>query len=86
MQDIVIKSASRIPRKKSKRPDKRPARLRYWMKRTLEERKIRHLMKYCGMTRQQAYRFWHNGSLAKGKEGRGRRLGRAKSGTLAKVA
>jgi len=45
--------------KKGKRPDNRPARKRYWLKRVLESRKIHNLMKYCGMTKQQAYNFWH---------------------------
>jgi hypothetical protein len=36
--------------KKSKRKDERPARKRYWLKRVLESRKIRNLMKYCKMT------------------------------------
>jgi len=85
MQDIVIKNVTRRTGKKSKKPDKRPARLRYWATKRLEERKIRNLMKHCGMTKQQAYRFWREGSLAKGKEGRGRRIGRIKKGLL-KVA
>ena len=45
--------------KKSKRRDDRPSRKRYWMKRTLEERKVRHLVKHCGMTKQSAYNRWH---------------------------
>jgi len=45
--------------KKAKRPDTRPARKRYWMKRTLELRKVKHLIRYCGMTTQSAYKRWH---------------------------
>jgi hypothetical protein len=44
---------------KSKAKDARPARKRYWMKRTLESRKVKNLMKFCGMTRQTAYNLWH---------------------------
>jgi hypothetical protein len=75
MNDIVIKPAARKQKKKGKRPDKRPARLRYWMSGRLEERKIRNLMKYCGMSKQSAYKFWHN-----------TRKGRVKDGILHKVA
>lgn len=47
------------PGKKSKRKDDKPSRIRYWMKRTLETRKVKHLMKYCKMSKQSAYNFWH---------------------------
>lgn len=46
--------------KKSKRSDNKPSRLRYWFKRTLETRKVKHLMKYCRMSKQTAYNFWHS--------------------------
>ena len=75
MNDIVIKAATRKIGKKSKRPDKRPARLRYWLKRRLEVRKVGNLMKYCGMSKQTAYNFWHN-----------TRKGRVKDGYLRNVA
>ena len=75
MQNLVIKPAARKQKKKGKRPDKRPARLRYWMSGRLEERKIRNLMKYCGMSRQSAYKRWHN-----------TRKGRVKDGILRQVA
>ena len=59
MQDIVIKPATRKRKKKAKRADKRPARLRYWFTRRLEARKVANLMKYCGMSKQSAFNFWH---------------------------
>lgn len=33
------------PGKKSKRPDERPARIRYWLSRRLEKRKVKRIMK-----------------------------------------
>lgn len=45
--------------KKSKAPDNRPARKRYWARRTLETRKVGNLMDRCGMTKQAAYNRWH---------------------------
>ena len=69
MQEIVVKQSHRATGKKSKRPDKRPARLRYWMKRTLESRKIAHLMKYCGMSKQSAYNLWHRTRKTRVKDG-----------------
>jgi hypothetical protein len=36
---------AKVGGKKTKRPDNRPARKRYWLKRVLESRKIRNLMK-----------------------------------------
>ena len=45
--------------KKSKRPDNRPARLMYWARRRLETRKVGNLMRYCGMSKQSAYKYWH---------------------------
>jgi len=84
MGDIVIKAVTRRIGKKSKSPDKRPARQRYWITRKLEERKVGNLMKYCGMSKQQAYNFWHNGNIE--KNGLGRRMGRVKDGYLKKTA
>ncbi len=53
-------------RKKTKRPDLRPARARYWSSHTLEDRKIRNIMKSDKnrilanrITREQAYKLWH---------------------------
>ena len=43
--------------KKAKRPDKRPARLRYWAKRTLEKRKVRRLMRQ-GLSEPNAVAIW----------------------------
>jgi hypothetical protein len=62
--------------KKSKRLDKRPARSKYWMKRTLEQKKIRNLMRCCGMTRAQAMKTWHEGALSKKGKLYGKRQGR----------
>ena len=60
--------------KKSKSRDDRPARKEYWRKRKLEERKIKNLIKHCGMTRQSAYNRWHR-----------ERTGRVPSGYLNKA-
>ena len=46
--------------KKSKRPDKRPAKIRYWMSKHLERNKVRNLMRHCGMTKAFATEFWQN--------------------------
>lgn len=72
--------------KKSKRSDSRPARAKYWSIRKLEARKVANLMRCRGMTKQQAYRYWHEGSLVEGKEGCGKRLGRVPEGYLRKVS
>lgn len=56
--------------KKSKRTDKRPSRAKYWMKRTLEQKKIHNLMKHCGMTKAQATKVWHKGLHLKTKGGK----------------
>ena len=46
-------------RKKGKRPDARPARARYWSKRTLEKRKVRRLMRCNGFaTEGEAKDHW----------------------------
>ena len=55
--------------KKSKRPDKRPARKMYWARRTLEKRKVKHLMKNNGMTREAALRFWQKHRLGRIPDG-----------------
>ena len=44
--------------RRSKSPDKRPARVRYWMKRQLEKNKVKNLVKYCGMEADKALKFW----------------------------
>jgi hypothetical protein len=94
----VIKVKTRQTGKKSKRADKRPARARYWARRTLEERKVKNLMRCCGMTRKEALKHWHNGSHVKDelgnyktdKEGNdimyGQRKGRVPAGYLRKIA
>lgn len=67
--NIPTVTKTRIGGKKSKRRNKGPARLRYWLKRTLEARKIRHLMKYCGMSKQTAYNSWHQSRRGRVPEG-----------------
>jgi len=42
----------------TRRRDKRPARVHYWASGQLEKNKIRNLMKYNGMTREEATMFW----------------------------
>ena len=42
---------------KSKSPDKRPARKRYWARRRLETRKVKQLMRW-GMDGQEAVKVW----------------------------
>lgn len=59
----------KIGGKKSKRKDERPARKRYWMKRVLENRKIKNLMRYCGLSRQSAYNHWHRTRKGRVPEG-----------------
>jgi len=43
---------------KSKAKDKRPARLRYWLRRGLEKNKVRRLVKYGGMEPDEALKYW----------------------------
>ncbi len=59
MTEVKVTASTRTGGKKSKRKDNRPSRARYWMSRILEERKVRNLMRCCGMTRQAAYNHWH---------------------------
>ena len=44
--------------KKSKKPDTRPARLRYWMESHLEKSKVRNLVRCNGMTETDARVYW----------------------------
>ena len=45
--------------KKSKRPDKRPARARYWASGKLARRKIRNLVRHSGFaTEAEATVYW----------------------------
>jgi len=46
--------------RKSKSPDKRPAKNRYWTKRTLEKHKVRHIMKSCGLSYEESLWFWRS--------------------------
>lgn len=49
-----------MPKKKTnKRPDKRPARARYWNERKLEKHKVRNLMRHNGFaSKAEALKFW----------------------------
>ena len=44
--------------KKTKKPDTRPARLRYWMENHLEKSKVRNLVRCNGMTEANARAYW----------------------------
>jgi hypothetical protein len=46
--------------KKTKRPDKRPARARYWATKTLRKRKVRNLVRHGHMERFAAEAHWDN--------------------------
>ena len=81
--DILIPTPrARKPGKKSKKPDKRPARARYWAARVLEIRKVRNLMRCCGMSKQSAYKYWRSHRKGRVKEGYFRVMGRVTKGTL----
>ncbi len=62
--EVTVKRAKRG--KKSKSLDKRAARLRYWSRRTLEKRKVAHMLKNRQpkkkggppMTRKECIVFW----------------------------
>ena len=45
--------------KTSKSPDNRPARAKYWTRRTLERRKIKTMMKAYGLTESEAKLRWY---------------------------
>lgn len=61
MRDVVIKPSKAVQqqKKKGKRPDKSPARKRYWNGRHLERNKIRHMMKAYGLTKDEAKKRWN---------------------------
>jgi len=44
--------------KKSKTPDRRPAKLRYWQGKHLEKNKVKHIMRSSGLTRTEAVDVW----------------------------
>ncbi len=47
--------------KKSKRPDKRPARARYWASGRMRRRKVRNLVKHNGFANEiAALAFWRS--------------------------
>lgn len=62
-REIVLKT-SKVPKgaPRSKRPgaNDTPARRKYWTSKVLETRKIKNLMKFCGLTRAEAYIRWHD--------------------------
>jgi hypothetical protein len=58
--------------KKTKRPDNRPARQRYWVTGRLAVRKIKNLVVHNGLTVEEATRQWEDT----------RKRGRAKLGFL----
>lgn len=61
---MVAKKPKGVARKKGKknrkwgRNKRKPSAQRYASSNRLENRKIRNLMKYCGMTRAQAMEVW----------------------------
>jgi len=55
-----IPTRTRTAGKRSKAPDNRPARKKYWASRKLEKNKVKHLMKSQGITRSEATTFWNN--------------------------
>ncbi len=53
--------ASQQQSKRGKRPDNRPARARYWQKKTLKNRKIRHIMaNNPHLSRREATDLWED--------------------------
>ncbi len=44
--------------KRSKAPDKRPARARYWSTGQLRKNKVHNLVRCCGMTPEAAEKLW----------------------------
>lgn len=47
--------------KKSKMPDNRPARARYWSENHLRRNKVKHLMQSCGFDdRGKAQQYWES--------------------------
>ncbi len=52
--------------KKSKRPDNRPARTRYWMSKHLRRNKIRNIMRSTNLTKEEATKLW----LSSNRQGR----------------
>ncbi len=57
--DILTEKAKKGQRaKRSKKPDNRPARARYWSSHKLEHHKVRNLVRHNGMTEHEARLFW----------------------------
>jgi hypothetical protein len=67
--NIPKPTRTRTGGKKSKAPDKRPARKRSWAARKLEKRKVKNLMKSHKMTRAAALTFWNNNRKGRVPEG-----------------
>jgi tRNA 2-selenouridine synthase SelU len=65
---VIVSKPTRTGGKKSKSKDNRPARVRYWLSRTLEKNKIKHLMRN-GYTRANALEFWQNKRQGRLKDG-----------------
>ena len=61
----VVKKRGRRGGKKGKREDKGPARGNYWLRQTLEKRKVKNLMRSNGLTKEDATIFWR--SVRKGR-------------------
>ncbi len=56
-------------KRKSKAPDKRPARERYWKRKTLQKRKTRRIARNMGITLAEALDIWlHHKTM--GRKGR----------------
>lgn len=48
------------PSRRSKSPDNRPARARYWNTGQLRKHKVAHIMKSAGLSRAEALRQWES--------------------------
>ncbi len=61
MEKVIVKPTKAAKRqgKKGKKPDKRPARARYWNGRHLEKNKVRHIMKAYGLSKEDARKRWN---------------------------
>jgi len=64
-----IPTRTRTAGKRSKAPDNRPARKKYWASRKLEKNKVKNLMKSQGMSRAEATEFWNNTRKGRVKDG-----------------
>lgn len=46
--------------KRGKRPDQRPARIRYWANSTLRKNKVRHIVRSTGLHPREAQDLWED--------------------------